>query len=46
MLNSPNHARQSQYKIYGNKLNTPIRFAKRNYYDERFDLAKNNLKET
>ena len=23
-----------------------IRIAKRNYYDERFDLAKNNLKET
>ena len=46
MLNSPNQARQSQYKIYSNKLNTLIRIAKRNYFDERFDLAKNNLKET
>lgn len=46
MLNSPNHARQSQYKIYSNKLNTLIRIAKRNYYDERFGLVKNNLKET
>ena len=46
MLNFPNHARQSQYKIYSNKLNTLIRIAERNYYDERFDLAKNNLKDT
>ena len=39
MLNSPNQARQSQYKIYSNKLNNLIRIATRNYYDERFDLA-------
>ena len=44
MLSSPNPARQLQYKIFDNKLNTFIRTAKRNYFDERFKSIKNNLK--
>ena len=46
MLSSPNQIRQSQYKTYRNKLNTLIRIAKCNYFNERFESVKNNLKET
>ena len=45
-MDSPNPVRESQYKIYRNKLNHLIRISKRNYYDERFDSEKNNLRET
>ena len=46
LLNSPNPVRESQYKIYRNKLNHLIRISKLNYYEERFDSAKNNSRET
>jgi hypothetical protein len=46
LLSSPNPARESYYKKYRNKLNQRIRIAKRTYYDNRFNLAKTNLKET
>jgi hypothetical protein len=46
LLSSPNPARKSYYKKYRNKLNHLIRTAKRTYYDNRFNLAKTNLKET
>lgn len=45
-LANPTSARESQYKVYKNKLNHLIRIAKRTYYDKKFERAKHNLKET
>jgi hypothetical protein len=40
-LNSSNPQQEACYKLYKNKLNH-----KHNYYDSKFIMAKNNLKET
>ena len=45
-LNSSNPQQEARYKLYKNKLNHLIRIAKRNYYDSKFIMAKNNRKET
>ncbi len=45
-LNSSNPQQEARYKLYKNKLNHLIRIAKRNYYDSKFIMAKDNLKET
>ena len=47
MLKHPTLIRETRYKTYKNKLNHLIgRIAKKMYYDDKFQLAKNNLKET
>jgi hypothetical protein len=38
--------RESRYKIYKNKLTHVIRNAKRRYYENRFEIAKNDMKLT
>ena len=45
-LNSSKPQQEARYKLYKNKLNYLIRIAKRNYYDSKFIMATNNLKET
>ena len=46
LLKHPTLICETQYKTYKNKLNHLIRIAKKMYYDDKFQLAKNNLKET
>ena len=46
LIKNTTPARESQYKTYKNKLNHLIRIAKRFYYDNKFEQAKDNLKET
>ena len=45
-LKKPNEKNQSVFKVYRNKLNSIIRKSKRNYYDNRFKMVKNNLRKT
>ena len=45
-IRNRNSALESQYKSYKNKLNHLIRLAKRNYYDDKFEKTKNDLKKT
>jgi hypothetical protein len=45
-LGNPTLQRELHYKRYKNKLNHLIRNAKKTYYDNKFDRAKSNLKET
>ena len=46
MLNAPSTEREMKYKAYKNKLNHLIRIAKRTYYNERFENARNDIKQT
>ena len=46
LINSPNKQRELRYKIYKNKLTHVIRNAKRTYYENRFEIAKNDMKLT
>ena len=46
LINSPNKQRELRYKIYKNKLTHLIRNAKRTYYENRFEIAKNDMKLT
>ena len=46
LINSPNKQHELQYKIYKNKLTHVIRNAKRTYYENRFEVAKNDMKLT
>ena len=46
LIKNTTPARELQYKAYKNKLNNLIRIAKRSYYENKFDQAKDNLKET
>jgi hypothetical protein len=47
LINFPNKQRESRYKIYKNKLTHIIRRnAKWMYYENRFEIAKNDMKLT
>ena len=46
LLKHPTLICETQYKTYKNKLNHLSRTAKKMYYDDKFQLVKNNLKET
>ena len=46
LIKNTTSARESQYKAYKNKLNHLIGIAKQSYYDNKFEQAKDNLKET
>ena len=35
-----------KYEKYKNKLTTVIRFAEKNYYAEKFEMAKGNIRQT
>ena len=43
LIKNTTPARELQYKAYKNKLNHLIRIAKRSYYENKFDQAKDNL---
>ena len=45
-MGNPTLQRELHYKRYKNKLNHLIRNAKKTYYDNKFDRAKGDLKET
>ena len=46
LIKNTTPTRELQYKAYKNKLNHLIRIAKHSYYENKFDQAKDNLKET
>ena len=45
-LRKPSHERESNYKSFRNKLTCLVRIARKNYYDNKLDKAKANLKQT
>ena len=45
-LRKPSHERESSYKSFRNKLTCLVRIARKNYYDNKLDKARSNLKQT
>ena len=45
-LRKPSHERESNYKSFRNKLTCLVRIARKNYYDNKLDKARSNLKQT
>ena len=46
LLRKPSHERESSYKSFRNKLTCLVRIARKNYYDNKLDKARSNLKQT
>ena len=45
-LRKPSHERESNYKSFRNKLSCLVHVARKNYYDNKLDKARSNLKRT
>ena len=45
-LRKPSHERESNYKSFRNKLTCLVHVARKNYYDNKLDKARSNLKQT
>ena len=45
-LNNPNDTNKAKYIVYRNKLTHIIRNSRKNYYSNKFNLYKNNIKNT
>ena len=45
-LRKPSHERESNYKSFRNKLTCLVRIARKNFYDNKLDKARSNLKQT
>lgn len=45
-LRKPSHEREYIYKSFRNKLTCLVRVARKNYYDNKMDKARSNLKQT
>ena len=45
-LRKPGHEREYIYKSFRNKLTCLVRVARKNYYDNKMDKARSNLKQT
>lgn len=45
-VRKPSHERESIYESFRNKLTCLVRVARKNYYDNKLDKARSNLKQT
>ena len=45
-MSKPSHERESNYKSFRNTLTCLVRVARKNYYDNKLDKARSNLKQT
>ena len=45
-LRNPRYERESSYKSFRNKLTCLVRVARKNYYENKLDKARSNLKQT